>query len=93
MINDIIYYIFAMFMVAAIILLVIIFSYEKVLKAIQNNDETINRNVMPICLTVQVMRRFSKNYPIAGLIYTCTFYYMLFTIPVIFILVILESII
>ena len=92
MISDIMFYIFTLFVIAALINLAIMIRYEKVLKAIEKNDDAINKTVMPIYITIQVIRRFAQDHPIAGFIHICSFNYMLFTAPVLFLLFVLEAI-
>lgn len=92
MLNAAMFYTFAAFVVAALIYLVNLVCYAQELKIIEKEDASINRNAIPLLIAIQTMNIFSKTHPIVGFVCACSFYYMLIAVPMLFLLMVLESI-
>ncbi|MDD2701286.1 MAG: hypothetical protein PHH36_08600 [Sideroxydans sp.] len=92
MIDNIMFYVFGLFVVAAIIYLAIFLFYEKSLKAIEHDEKLIQSESAPLSLNIRTIKRFSSSHPVAGLIYRGLFYYMLGAVPGIIVLMVLKSI-
>jgi hypothetical protein len=92
MISTIMFYVFGLFIAVALIFLVTLMSYEKRLKVIEHDERGANPDVIPLVLTIRIMKRFSRSHPLAGFVYRYSFYYMLLACPALFLLMVLEYI-
>jgi len=92
MLNAVMFYIFAGFIVAAPIYLASMIRYENKLKIIEKENASINQNAIPLLIVIQTIKKFSKEHPVAGFVHASSFYYMLVALPLLFLLVVLDHV-